>query len=191
MDIGELTGDWDYSTLPPNVRVGEGCFIERKESFGRFRSENNPGLVIGDGVRVYTWTAFTVEPGGYIEIGDNSTLVGAVFWCAERIVVGRRVVVSHNVMIADSDFHPREPSLRREDATALAPDGSGGERPPLVAEPVFIGDDARIGIGAIILKGARVGAGARIGAGAVVTSDVPPGASVAGNPARIIGGGSA
>ncbi len=186
MDIDEITGAWDYSELPANVYVGEGCYLESKASFRRFRSRREPGLVIGNRVRAYTWTAFTVEPSGHLEIGDDSTLVGAVFWCAERITVGRRVTISYNVMLADSDFHPRDPVLRRRDAIAVAPHGNPDERPPFLTKPVVIEDDAQIGIGAIILKGVRIGARAQIGAGAVVTADVPAGAVVAGNPARIV-----
>lgn len=43
-----------------------------------------------------------------------------------------------------------------------------------------------VGAGATVLPGKRIGAGALVGAGAVVTKDVPPGATVAGNPAREI-----
>ena len=49
---------------------------------------------------------------------------------------------------------------------------------------VIVEDGAFIGAGATILPGRRIGAMATVGAGAVVTKDVPPGATVAGNPAR-------
>jgi acetyltransferase-like isoleucine patch superfamily enzyme len=45
---------------------------------------------------------------------------------------------------------------------------------------------ARIGGNATILPGVTIGEGAIVGAGSVVTRDVPPGAAVAGNPARIL-----
>ena len=108
MKIEEITGRWDHSELPSNVVVGEGCFLERKESFSRCRSRQEPGIVIGDGTRVYMWTAFSVEPTGVVEIGSDSVLVGPAFMCAERIEVGSRVVLSYQVVIADSDFHPRD-----------------------------------------------------------------------------------
>ena len=185
MNIAEITGAWDYATLPPNVEVGPGCFIERKESFRRFRSLREPGLRLGTNVRVYTWAEFSVEPAGEIRVGDDSILVGPIFMCAERISVGRRVVISYHVTIADCDFHPLDRAARRRDALANAQGGDASLRPPLVARPVVIDDDAWIGIGAIVLKGVRIGRGARVAAGAVVTRDVPEGATVAGNPARL------
>jgi serine O-acetyltransferase len=51
--------------------------------------------------------------------------------------------------------------------------------------PPVIEDDVFIGINAVVLC-SRVGKGAIIGAGAIVLEDVPPGAVVAGNPAKVI-----
>ena len=48
----EIKGTWDYRRLPENVTVGRDCWFERKDSFGAFRSEQQPGLVIGDRVKV-------------------------------------------------------------------------------------------------------------------------------------------
>lgn len=186
MDPSRVTSDPPQSLcadLPGNIRVGRDCWFERHDSFERFRSDRDPGLVIGDRVQIYTWTTFNIEPTGFVEIGDDSILVGPVFMCAERISVGRRVVISYNVTIADADFHPLDPEARKKDAIANAPQGDRSRRPPFVSRPVVIEDAVWIGIGAIILKGVRIGSGARIGAGAVVTSDVPAGTAVAGNPA--------
>src|SRR5205085_2723579 len=49
-----------------------------------------------------------------------------------------------------------------------------------------VGRGASIGSNATILCGVTIGAHAMVGAGAVVTSDVPPGAIVAGVPARLM-----
>lgn len=186
VSVEELIGTWDYATLPHNVRLGEGCYLESKSSFRRFRSKQDPGLVLGDRVRVYTWTAFTVEAEGAIHVGDDSLLIGAIFWCGDEIVIGKRVTISYNVVLADSDFHPHDPHQRRLDAIAISPGGDESARPPYSTRRIVIEDDAVIGIGAIVLKGVRIGEGARVEAGAVVTRDVSAGAVVAGNPARVI-----
>lgn len=185
-DCGDLTGDWDYRTAPANIQFGEGCWIERKQSLAKFRSTRQPGLVLGRNVRVYTWTEFNLEPTARLTVGDNSILVGAIFMCAKEIILGRHVIISYNVTIADCDFHPLDPDDRKRDAIANAPYGDRSLRPKLIAEPVVIEDDVCIGVGAIILKGIRVGQGARIGAGSVLTRSIPPNANVQGNPARII-----
>jgi carbonic anhydrase/acetyltransferase-like protein (isoleucine patch superfamily) len=187
-DVRTVTGDWDYGTLPGNVWLGRGCWIERPQSFERFRSTRMPGVVLGDDVIVYGWTMFNVEPGGVATVGAGSVLAGAVLLCQEEIAVGRGVVISYQVTIADSDFHPRDPRERRRDAEANAPYADPAARPPVESRPVRIGDDAWIGIGAIVLKGVRIGARARVGAGAVVAQDVPAGATVEGNPARVVPG---
>lgn len=183
--LDAITGQWNYAELPENVTIGTGCFLERRDSFKRYRSSQPVGLTLGNNVKAYTWTEFNVEPTGIVTVGDDTTLAGAVFMCAERIEIGKRVTVSYNVTIADSDFHPRDPELRKQDAIANAPGGNKENRPPLHCRPVIIEDDVWIGIGAIVLKGVRIGRGARISAGAVVTTDVPAGANVSGNPARI------
>lgn len=185
-DDREVTGGWDHSRLPGNVQLGRRCWIERPQTFERFRSTRDPGLVLGDDVNVYGWTVFNLEPDAVLTVGERSVLVGAVFMCSERIELGHDVVISYGVTIADSDFHPSDPGLRRRDAEASAPYGDPAGRPPVESRPVSIGDGAWIGIGAIILKGVSIGTGARVGAGAVVSRSVPAGARAEGNPARVI-----
>ncbi len=50
---------------------------------------------------------------------------------------------------------------------------------------MIIGDNVWIGGGAIILPGVTIGDNVVVGAGSVVTRDVPAGAVVVGNPARV------
>jgi acetyltransferase-like isoleucine patch superfamily enzyme len=190
MDAARLPGAesevWDRSPLPENVIVGEGCRFERaRETFAHFRSRREPGLTLGRDVDIYHWTTFSVEPQGSVSVGDGSVLVGAIFMCAEQITVGRNVVLSYNVTIADCDFHPLDADLRRQDAIANAPGANRDARPALDTAPVMIDDGAWLGIGTIVLKGVRIGADARVAAGSVVTRDVPPGALAGGNPALI------
>ena len=53
-----------------------------------------------------------------------------------------------------------------------------------VSGNVHLGEGVTIGTGANVLPGLTIGAGAFVGAGAVVTSDIEPGVTVAGVPAR-------
>jgi acetyltransferase-like isoleucine patch superfamily enzyme len=50
--------------------------------------------------------------------------------------------------------------------------------------PITIEDDCSIGRGAILCPNVRVGRGATVAPGSLVISDIPPGSSVAGVPAR-------
>ena len=51
-------------------------------------------------------------------------------------------------------------------------------------QSTLVKESASIGSGAVILGGIIIGENAMIGAGSVVTKDVPPNTTVAGNPAR-------
>ncbi|MGH2755975.1 MAG: acyltransferase [Actinomycetota bacterium] len=181
-----LRENFDDIPPPANVKAGHDCLLEfNRYSFQKFFSKQPVGLLLGDRVSVHMWTAFGTGPSGRITVGDDCLLVGAQFMCEEEILIGERVIISYNVTIADSDFHPLDPDLRRQDAIAISPEGDREQRPPFSSAPVVIEDDVTVGIGAMILKGVRIGSRARIGAGSVVTRDVPSDATVFGNPAVI------
>jgi sugar O-acyltransferase (sialic acid O-acetyltransferase NeuD family) len=52
---------------------------------------------------------------------------------------------------------------------------------------VVLGDGVQVSTGAQVLQYLTVGEGATVGAGAVVTKDVPPGVTVVGIPAKVLG----
>lgn len=143
--------------------------------------------VLGDAARpallnalLGTWNGAVIRPPFYVDYGAHIHFgagcfvnFGAVMLDVCEIRIGARVQIGPHVQLLTAD-HPRDAQTRAQ----------GGEW----GKPITLGDDVWIGGGAIVLPGVSVGAGAIIGAGAVVTRDVAPGATVAGNPARPIGG---
>ncbi|HEY5893168.1 MAG TPA: acyltransferase [Chthoniobacterales bacterium] len=179
--------DWYGKPIPVNVQWGEGFYLESAQVFRHFKATRNPGALIGDYVSIYCGCSFAVGPNGYCSIGDFTLLNGALIMADEEITIGNHCLISWNVGIADSDFHPVEPALRQQDALALSvlyprrPD-----RPKIGTKPVHIGNNVWIGMNATILKGVTIGDNAIVAAGAVVTKDVPANTVVAGNPAKIV-----
>jgi UDP-2-acetamido-3-amino-2,3-dideoxy-glucuronate N-acetyltransferase len=83
------------------------------------------------------------------------------------------VFVGHGVLFVN-DNRPRATNSRGE---------VQGESDWTLLRTV-VAKGASLGSGAVILGGVSIGAEATVGAGAVVTRDVDPGETVAGNPAR-------
>ena len=58
-----------------------------------------------------------------------------------------------------------------------------------ISGSVEVGERAFVGTGAAVRQGLHLGADSTVGMGAVVLNDVPQGATVFGNPARVRSGG--
>jgi len=108
---------------------------------------------------------FNIRLGTGVFLNFNCVILDVV-----EVTIGDLTQIGPGVQILTAD-HPRNPDER----------ASGLE----FGRPVRIGRNVWIGAGAIILPGVCVADDAIIGAGSVVTRDVPAGATVVGNPARI------
>jgi acetyltransferase-like isoleucine patch superfamily enzyme len=181
-----VEGDWWPRPIPPNVHFGAGFYCETTQIFRQFRSRDPRAVVMGDHVSCYSGCSFALGERGICTVGDFTLLNGAIIMALERVEIGSHCLISWNVGIADSDFHPIAPADRRLDAEALAPyNPDRPPRPAIRTVPVIIADNVWIGMNAVILKGVTIGENSIVAAGAVVTKCVPPNVIVAGNPAVV------
>ena len=125
--------------------------------------------VVGDGS--------VVRPPFHCDYGYNISLGKGVFLNFNCVIldvvavtIGDKTQIGPGVQILTAD-HPRD----------LAKRNAGLE----YGRPIHIGRNVWIGGGALILPGVTIGDDAIVGAGSVVTRDVPRGATVLGNPARL------
>ena len=178
--------DWWKEPIPPNVVFGEGFYCESAQVFRFLKSKAPRAVVFGDHVSVYGGCSFSIGAKGSCSVGNFTLLNGALVMAEERIEIGSHCLISWNVGIADSDFHPLAPAQRIIDAHAIAPFFKDRPpRPEIRTAPVIISDNVWIGMNAVILKGVTIGENSVVAAGAVVTKSVPANVVVAGNPAVI------
>ena len=155
--------------------AGEFCRIAPDVVLGRdvkiHAFVNLYGCTVGDETRLGTF----VEIQKSAVVGARCKISSHTFIC-EGVRVEDEVFVGHGVMFIN-DRRPR----------AARPDGAPQAEEDWRLEPTIVRRGASIGSNATILCGVEIGERAMVGAGSVVTRDVPAGAVVAGNPARIIG----
>jgi acetyltransferase-like isoleucine patch superfamily enzyme len=117
-------------------------------------------------------------------IGDDVSI-------GSHAVVEHHVTIGHGVRIHSQAFIPEYSVL--EDQCWIGPNvvitNAKYPRSPRVKEALkgaTVRRFAKVGANCTLLPGVEVGENALVGAGSVVTKDVPAGAVVAGNPARVI-----
>lgn len=147
--------------IAANVKLGKDVRI--------FGFTNLYGCEIGDESKVGTFVE--IQKGA--KIGKRCKISSHTFIC-EGVTIEDEVFVGHNVTFTN-DLFPR--------ATA---NGQLQTEADWKCIPTLVKKGASIGSSATILCGITIGEGALVGAGSVVTKDVPAGAVVAGNPARVM-----
>jgi acetyltransferase-like isoleucine patch superfamily enzyme len=148
--------------IAPDVRLGQNV---RLHGF-----VNLYGCEIGDDVKIGTFVE--IQKGA--KIGNRCKISSHTFIC-EGVTLEDEVFIGHNVVFTN-DLHPR----------ATNGDGQLQTDADWKCLPTLVKRRASIGSGVTLLCGITIGENAMIGAGSVVTKDVPPGAIVVGNPARVV-----
>jgi acetyltransferase-like isoleucine patch superfamily enzyme len=151
-----------FQRIAPDVKLGKGVRI--------YDFTNLYGCELGDDVKVGTF----VEIQKGVKVGNRCKISSHSFIC-EGVTLEDEVFVGHNVTFTN-DRYPRATNAGGQLQTEA--DWS--------CIKTLVKKGASIGSSATLLCGITVGENAIIGAGSVVTKDVPPGAVVAGNPARIM-----
>jgi acetyltransferase-like isoleucine patch superfamily enzyme len=148
--------------IAPDVRLGKGVCL--------FGFVNLYGCEIGDDVKIGTFVE--IQKGA--KIGNRCKISSHTFIC-EGVTLEDDVFVGHGVTFINDRF-PR----------ATNGQGSLQTEADWKCVPTLVKRGAAIGSGSTLLCGITIGERATVGAGSVVTKNVPAGAIVAGNPARVM-----
>jgi len=152
----------EYLSIAPDVKLGKDVKLAK--------FINLYGCEVGDNTKIGTF----VEIQKNATVGKNCKISSHTFVC-EGVTIEDDVFIGHGVTFIN-DSYPRATSATGELQTEK----------DWKVERTVIKRGASIGSGATILSNVTVGERAIVGAGSVVTKNVPAGAIVAGNPARVL-----
>ena len=144
-----------------------------KNSITIGKQSNIEGLLL-----VYAYGGM-IKIGDYCSLSPNSRIIST-----EKITIGNRVLIAHNVNIIDNNSHPIDAEMRHKDY--IESYTIGMQPHDLNAAAIIIEDDVWIGHDSTILKGVKIGKGAIIGACSLVTKDIEAWSVNVGNPLRVI-----
>ena len=151
-----------FQVIARDVKLGKNVRL--------FAFVNLYGCEIGDESKIGTFVE--IQKGA--RIGKRCKISSHTFIC-EGVTIEDEVFIGHGVTFTN-DLYPRSTRV----------DGGLQTEADWKCVPTLVKRGASIGSGVTLLAGITVGEGSIIGAGSVVTKDVPAGAVVAGNPARLL-----
>jgi acetyltransferase-like isoleucine patch superfamily enzyme len=149
-----------FCVIAPDVKLGRDVKIHH--------FVNLYDCEIGDGSSIGSFVE--IQKGA--RVGRNCKISTHSFIC-EGVTIDDEVFIGHGVVFIN-DKYPR----------ATTENGALQTEADWRVVKTHVERGASIGSNATIMCGVTIGARAIVGAGAVVIGDVPPGATVAGNPAR-------
>lgn len=147
----------------PNTKIGAGVSIPQETLVNLY------GCTIGDHCKI---GAFTEIQSG-VSIGNDCKIQSFVF-------IPGGVTIEDGVFIGPHAVFTNDKSPRAVDSNGNLLGASDW-----VLTKTVVKKGASIGANSTIVCGVTIGEGAMVGAGSVVTKDVPAGATVYGNPAKV------
>jgi UDP-3-O-[3-hydroxymyristoyl] glucosamine N-acyltransferase len=128
-----------------------------------------------------------LELGDGVHLSGRSHLVGVPSAARPRLTIGHGTYVGGRLIVrTDSEVQIGDHVRISERVYLCGYDEERRNDDATRPSRIVIGDDVWICFGAVVHQGVRIGDGAIVAAHAVVTEDVPPGAIVAGDPARCL-----
>jgi acetyltransferase-like isoleucine patch superfamily enzyme len=152
----------EFLSIAPDVKLGKDVKLSK--------FINLYGCEIGDETKI----------GAFVEIQKNASVgrrckISSHTFVCEGVTIEDHVFIGHGVVFIN-DPYPR----------ATRASGELQTEADWKVDRTRVRKGASIGSGATILSNVTIGEHAIVGAGSVVTRDVPAGAIVAGNPARVM-----
>ncbi|MGL5815743.1 MAG: sugar O-acetyltransferase [Aeromonas sp.] len=176
-DYQKMIASQPYDCMAPELDMMRRETARLYRRFNRTEEEEEQQILLRQLIGELADNAFICPPfyctyGRHTSLGRGTYInMGATILDNAPVRIGANVMIGPNVQIYTA-AHALDADARIDGVeTAL---------------PVTIEDRVWIGGGAILLPGVTIGREAIVGAGSVVTKDVPAGARVVGNPARIL-----
>jgi acetyltransferase-like isoleucine patch superfamily enzyme len=152
----------DLLRTAAGVEIGSGCFISR------LAAVQTTTLMPGDDSYVAAYAYLTDS----VRTGRNCTM-NAFAVIRGEVTLGNAVRIGAHTSLLAFNHTMTDPDVEVF-------------RQPISSVGISVGDDVWIGSHVVVLDGVTIGSRAVVAAGAVVTKDVPAGAVVGGNPARVL-----
>ena len=125
---------------------------------------------------------FVTGINGSIFIDEGTMLNGVSLVAYESIIIGKYCQIASSTLIADTDFHPVDPRIRRLQAEMKPFSFDSVQK-----EKIIIGDNVWIGWNCTVLKGVQIGNDSIVAAKNIVLKGIyPERVLLAGNHAKIV-----
>jgi len=159
----------------------------QRKSVMKSKQQISPDAILGENVKLHDFCNIygceigkETKIGTFVEIQSGAKIgarckISSHSFICEGVTIEDGVFIGHGVIFVN-DRRPK----------ALNSNGKTQTKDDWKCQRTLIRNGASIGSGAIILGGVTVGENALVGSGSVVTKNVPPDSTVAGNPASMM-----